>query len=155
MKLQDLHPIDSTTLGLDNVYHTIGANSHYINSECIQTTHKKIITKGKQYLLASTSLQGSDAIVHKIRLLDVYFNKGHVYMFVLDLQTDRVFIVDLCMECPVNKCDWILCDWDELNKLKDYETIKNYCNKCTDTKNKPVAQNNCKHSNNDLLEFEF
>ena len=35
MKLQNLHPIDSTILGLDNVYHTIGAYSHYINSECI------------------------------------------------------------------------------------------------------------------------
>ena len=47
MKLQDLHPIDSTILGLDNVYHTIGAYSHYINSECIQTP-QKIITKGKR-----------------------------------------------------------------------------------------------------------
>ena len=64
MKLQDLHPIDSTTLGLDNVYHTIGEQSHYINSECIQTP-KKIITKGNDYLIASTIPQRSDAIVHK------------------------------------------------------------------------------------------
>jgi hypothetical protein len=62
MKLQDLHPIDSTILGLDNVYHKIGEHSYYINSERIQTP-KKIITKSKQYLLASTSPQGFDAIV--------------------------------------------------------------------------------------------
>ena len=107
MKLQDLHPIDSTIHGLDNVYHTIGEQSHYINSECIQTP-KKIITKGNDYLIASTIPQRSDAIIHKIRLLDAYYNKGFVYLFVMDLQTDRVYIVDLFIECPEDKCTWLL-----------------------------------------------
>lgn len=103
MKLQDLHPIDSTIFGLDNVYHTIGEHSHYINSECIQTP-RNIITKGKQYVIASTLPQGSDAIVHQVKLLDAYFNKGFVYLFVMDLHTDRVSIVDLFIECPEDKC---------------------------------------------------
>jgi hypothetical protein len=79
-----LYPFDETLLGLKDIYHTIGDRSHFINSECIQTPHK-IITKGKQYIIASTSPQGSDAIVHKIRLLNVYYNKGYVYLFVMDL----------------------------------------------------------------------
>jgi hypothetical protein len=66
MKLQDLHPIDSALIGLNNFYHVIGDNGFYINSDCIMTP-RKIITKGKQYIIASTAPQESDTIVHKIR----------------------------------------------------------------------------------------
>ena len=154
MKLQDLHPIDSTLLGLDNVYHPIGAYSHYVNSEQIQIPHK-IITKGKRYVIASISPHGSDAIVHKIRLLDVYYNKGLVYLFVMDLNSERVYIVDLCLECPEDKCTWLLYDLKDFNKLKDYQAIKSYCGKGDDAKKKPL--DNCKTNinDNDLLEFDY
>ena len=154
MKLQDLHPIDSTTLGLDNVYHTIGEHSHYINSKSIQTP-KKIITKAKQYIIASTSPQASDTIVHKIRLLDAYYNKGFVYLFVMDLQTDRVYIVDLCVECTNKHRTWVLYDMKDYDKLKDYQAIKSYCGKGDDAKKKPL--DNCKTNitDNDLLEFDY
>jgi hypothetical protein len=154
MKLQDLHPIDSTILELDNVYHTIGAYSHYINSECIQTP-KKIITKGKHYVIASTSLQVSDAIVHKIRLLDAFYNKGHVYMFVMDLNSERVYIVDLYMESPEDKCTWLLYDLKNYDKLKNYTAIKSYCEKGDGAKKK--THDNCKTNitGNDLLEFDY
>ena|SRR5664280_843276 len=154
MKLQDLHPIDSTILGLDNVYHKIGEHSHFINSECIQTAHK-IITQGKQYIIASTLPQGSDAIVHKVKLLDAYFNKGYVYLFVMDLQTDRVSIVDLFIECPEDKCTWLLYDIKDFNKLKDYQAVKSYCGKVDDAKKKPL--DNCKtnKTDNDLMEFHY
>jgi hypothetical protein len=154
MKLQDLHPIDSTIHGLDNVYHTIGAYSYYINSECILTP-KKIITKGKQYVIASTLPQGSDAIVHQVKLLDAYFNKGFVYLFVMDLHTDRVYIVDLFIECPEDKCTWLLYDLKDFNKLKDYQAIKSYCGKGDDAKKKSL--DNCKTNinDNDLLEFDY
>ena len=153
MKLQDLHPTDSTLHGLDNVYHTVGSYSHFINSECIQTP-KKIVTKAKQYIIASTSSQGSDTIVHKIRLLDAYYNKGYVYMFVLDLQTDRVSIVDLFIQCPEDKCTWLLYDLKDFNKLKDYQAVKSYCEKGDENK-KSVAEIKPRQSNDDLLEFEF
>jgi len=154
MKLQDLHPTDSTLHGLDNVYHTVGSYSHFINSECIQTP-KKIVTKAKQYIIASTSSQGSDTIVHKIRLLDAYYNKGYVYMFVLDLQTDRVSIVDLFIECPEDKCTWLLYDLKDYNKLKDYQAIKSYCEKGDENKQKTTANRNSRKLNDDLLEFDF
>ena len=154
MKLQDFQPIDSTILGLDNVYHTIGKYSHYINSECIQTP-KKIITKGKDYLIASTSAKGFDSIVHKVKLLDGYYNKGFVYLFVMDLQTDRVYIVDLFIECPEDKCTCLLYELKDFNKLKDYQAVKSYCGKVDDAKKKPL--DNCKTNitDNDLLEFDY
>ena len=154
MKLQDLHPTDSTLHGLDNVYHTIGEQSHYINSECIQTP-KKIVTKAKQYIIASTSSQGSDTIVHKIRLLDAYYNKGYVYMFVLDLQTDRVYIVDLCVECTNKHCTWVLYDLKDYDKLKDYQAVKSYCEKGDENRQKTTANRNSSKLKRDLMEFDF
>jgi len=154
MKLQDLHPIDSTILGLDNVYHKIGEHSYFINSGRIQTP-KKIITKNKQYLLASTSPQGFDAIVQQVKLLDAYYSKGYLYLFVMDLQTDQVYILDLCMECPEDKCTWLLYDLKNFNKLKDYQAIISYCGKGAKTNKNSVARSNYKDGNNDLLEFEF
>ena len=154
MKLQDLHPIDSTILGLDNVYHTVGEHSHYINSKCIQTPHN-IITKGKLYIITSTTPQESDAIVHKIRLLDAYYSKGYVYLFVMDLQTDKVSIVDLCIECQEDKCTWLLYDLKDYDKLKDYLAIKSYCGKGDENKQKTTANKNSRKLNDDLLEFDF
>ncbi len=154
MKLQDLYPIDSTLLGLDNIYHPIGAYSHYVNSEQIQIPHK-IITKGKRYVIASTSPQGSDAIVHKIRLLDAFYFKGHVYLFVMDLQKDRVYIVDLCMESPKDKCTCVLYDLKVYDKLKDYQAIKSYCEKGDENKQKTTSNRNSRKINDDVLEFDF
>jgi hypothetical protein len=154
MKLQDLHPIDSALIGLNNFYHVIGDNGFYINSDCIMTP-RKIITKGKQYIIASTSSQGSDTIVHKIRLLDAYYNKGYVYMFVLDLQTDRVSIVDLFIECPEDKCTWLLYDLKDFNKLKDYQAVKSYCEKGDENKQKTTANRDSRKLKGDLLEFDF
>ena len=154
MKLQNLHPIDSTILGLDNVYHTVGEHSHYINSKCIQTPHN-IITKGKLYIITSTTPKCSDTIVQQVKLLDAYYSKGYVYLFVMDLQTDRVYIVDLFIECPEDKCTCLLYDLKDYDKLKDYQAVKSYCGKVDDAKKKPL--DNCKtnKTDNDLMEFDY
>jgi hypothetical protein len=154
MELQDLHPIDSTILGLENVYHVIGEYSHYIESKCIMTS-RKIITKGKQYIIASTTPKCSDTIVHKVKLMDGYYNKGIVYLFVIDLQTDRVYIVDLCVECTNKHCTWLLYDLKDYDKLKDYTAIKSYCEKGDENKQKTTANRNPRKLNDDLLEFDF
>ena len=154
MKLQDLHPIDSALIGLNNFYHVIGDNGFYINSDCIMTP-RKIITRGKKYLVASTTPKCSDTIVQQVKLLDAYYSKGYVYLFVMDLQTDRVSIVDLFIECPEDQCMWLLYDLKDFNKLKDYQAIKSYCGIGDDAKKKPL--DNCKTNinDNDLLDFDF
>ena len=87
--------------------------------------------------------------------LDAFYNKGHVYMFVMDLNSERVYIVDLLMECQENKCTWLLYDLKDYDKLKDYTAIKSYCEKGDDAKKKPL--DNCKTNitGNDLLEFDY
>ena len=154
MKLQTFVPYDSALIGLNNFYHVIGDTGFYINSDCIMTP-RKIITKGKQYLLASTPPQGSETTVHKIRLLDGFFYKGFVYLFVIDLNSERVYIVDMCMECPDGKCTWVLYDMKDYNKHKDYTAIKSYCQKGNENKQKTAANRNSRKLNDDLLEFDF
>jgi hypothetical protein len=78
-----------------------------------------------------------------------------VYLFVMDLQTDRVYIVDLFVECPQKQYIRVLYDSKDYGKLKDFAAIKSYCEKCAQANKNPVARSKGKNGNNDLLEFEF
>lgn len=128
MKLQDKFPYDSAIIGLKNIYSTVGDHSHYINSEIIQTP-QKIITKGKHYLIALTPPQGTEAIVHRVKLLDAYYNNDFVYLFVMNIDTERVHIIDICVSCPESDCKWVLFELEDQRKLRDYLAAKSYCEK--------------------------
>jgi len=129
MKLQDKFPYDSAIIGLNNIYFTVGDHSHYINSESIQTP-QKIIIKGKQYLIASTQPQSTEAIVHRVKLLDAYYNNDFVYLFVMNIDTERVYIIDICVSCPEKESKWVLFEFEDQRKLRDYLAVKSYCEKC-------------------------
>jgi uncharacterized protein (UPF0179 family) len=154
MKFQDQYPFDEFLYGINNVYHSVGYCSHYVNSDCIQTS-KKIVTNGKKYLIVSIRDQGSELIVHKVRLVDVFFNTECLYLFVTDLQTQTSFIIDLNLVCPADKCEWIMCNMEDYDKISYYKTKKAYCNKYTDTHKKSITKSTLQHSNDDLLDFEF
>ena len=125
MKLQDQFPCDETLLGLKGIYHSIGEQSHFINSDSIQTP-EKIITNGQQYLLASTLQSCSKPIVHKIKLIDAYYLNGKVHLFVIDIRTERIYTVDACVECPESECPWVVFNTEDHEKLLDYLAIKSY-----------------------------
>ena len=156
MKIQSQFPYDETLLGLNNVYHSVGERSHFINSESIQTP-EKIITNAQQYLIASTLLSSSKPIVHKIKLIDAYYLNGKVHLFVVDLKTERIYVVDACVECPETKCPWVLFNTEDQEKLLDYLAIKSYCQECDDSENKNNSnvESQPQHGHDDLLEFEF
>jgi hypothetical protein len=154
MKLQDQFPYDETLLGLNGIYHCIGDNSHYINSESIQTP-EKIITKGQRYLSASTLMNSSKPIVHKIKLIDAYYLNGKVHLFVVDLKTERIYTVDACVECPESKCTWVIFESGDQEKLLDYLAINLYCQECDEAKDNTDVESHPQHGHDDLLEFEF
>src|ERR1035437_11010800 len=104
MKLQDKFPFDSTILGLNKVYHTVGYYSHFINSDCIQTP-KKIVTTSKKYRLVTTADQASDRIVKSIRLIEVLFIVRYLNMFITDLESHRSYIIEIDTECPEKPCE--------------------------------------------------
>lgn len=154
MKLQDQFPYDETLLGLKGIYHSIGEQSHFINSESVQTP-EKIITNGQQYLLASTLLNSTKPIVHKIKLIDAYYLNGKVHLFVMDIKTERIYAVDVCVECPETKCPWVVFESGDHEKLLDYLAIKSYCQGCDETIDGTNVESHPQHGHDDLLEFEF
>lgn len=156
MKLQDQFPYDEALLGLNNVYHVSGDNGHFINSESIQT-QEKIITNGQQYLIASTLPSNSKPIVHKIKLIDAYYLNGNIHLFVVDIKTERIYVVDICVECPESKCTWVIFELGDQEKLLDYLAIKSYCQRCdySEDSTNTIGESHPQHSHDDLLEFEF
>ncbi len=128
MKLQDKFPFDEAIVGLNDIYSTIGDRSHYINSESIQTP-QKIITKGRHYLIASTPPHGTEAIVHRVKLLDAFYNNDYVYLFVINMDTDRVYIIDICVSCPEKESKWVLFELEDQRKLRDYLAKISFCAK--------------------------
>jgi hypothetical protein len=129
MKLQDKFPFDEAIVGLNNIYSNVGDRSHYINSESIQTP-KKTLTKGKHYLIVSPPPQGAEAIVHRVKLLDAFYNNDYVYLFVINMDTERVYIIDICVSCPEKESKWVVFELEDQRKLRDYLAVKSYCEKC-------------------------
>jgi len=154
MKLQDKFPFDSTILGLNKVYHTVGYRSHFINSDCIQTS-KKIVTTSKKYRLVTTADQASDRIVKSIRLIEVLFIVRYLNMFITDLESHRSYIIEIDIKSPEKPCEWVLFDWDDYEKINDFKAIVSHCNKCDDKKKNPDDGSNAEQSKDDLFEFDF
>lgn len=137
LRAQDLFPFNSFIVGMQNLYHTVGSNSFYINSPCILATDKKITT-GKSYIIfdhtTDTGFKMSDVI-----LVDCYYREGIINLIVQDIRSQRVFIIDHCIECPENECKWILVDLNYfIDKMND-KAIRQYCGDCNDPKKKTSA----------------
>jgi hypothetical protein len=126
MTLQDQHPYDATILGLQNLYMVDSNDNLYINSPCILSADKTII-KNHTYILVE-SLPGNNSKVYPVMFIDGYFKEYVVYLFVQDLITQCIFIIDIEIESTENK--WVLVDINCLDKLLEYKIIKSSCGKC-------------------------
>jgi hypothetical protein len=151
MKAQDKYPYDSTILGLNGIYQTIGNDSFYINSHVILATDK-IITEGKEYIIfdysPDTGIKMSD-----VALNDCYYYEGLIYLIVQDIRSQEVFTIDQRLECPENDCTWILVDMDYLRDLMNAKAIRDYCG--CDSKTKRTNGKSNPEATDDLLELEF
>jgi hypothetical protein len=65
-------------------------------------------------------------------LLDAFYHRDKVHLFVLDKNSHRVFIIDVNMESKKNECPWLLADENSYEKLKEIMDIKLFCkNDCS------------------------
>ena len=128
MKLQDKHKYDSTIVGLENLYVINYEGNFFINSPAIIAPNATLIPKNSYLLINSHNVETGK--MYPVVFLDSYFKDGMVYLFVQDMLTQRIFILDLCLECTEEKNNWVLIDLMYYNKHKDYEAIKSYCGKC-------------------------
>jgi hypothetical protein len=154
MKFQDQYPFDEFFYGFNNVYHPVGYRSHFINSDCIQTSNK-IVTTGKKYRLATTADQEPDRIVQNIRLIEVLFIVRYLNMFVTDLESHRSYIIEIDIKFPEKPCEWVIFDWDDYEKINDFKVVASYCNKGDNEKKNRDDGSNAEQSNDDLFEFDF
>ena len=153
MKLQDKYPYDSTLLGLNNIFHTIGKKSFFINSDCILATNK-IITIGKEYIIfvspTETGLKMIDVI-----LIDCYYREGIINLIVRNILSKRLFTIDQCLECPSNDCTWVIIDINFFIDRMNAKAIQDYCSCSGNNQEKQPKDESNPKVKEDLLEFEF
>jgi hypothetical protein len=152
MNAQDLYPFDSTKVGLNKIFHTVGDDSFYINSPCL-IVHNKIVSKKKHYILFYNP-KGTGLTMADVILLDGYYKEGIVHLFVQDIQSHRIFIMDQSMEYSEDQCQFFLVDLNYFIDKLNFNAIQSYCG-CNKTTNKPETKLNSKSSRGDLLDFDF
>ena len=154
MKTQDEFPFDTTILGLNDVYQTVGNDSYYINSKNIITTDK-LLTMYKKYILIYNP-NGTGVVMTDVIFLDAYCFEGVIYLIVQDIDSQVTDTIGLDIECPENPCNWILIDINFFIDEIRTDSIKSYCGNCDDTNDKYTTDVNPKQrKNSDLLDFDY
>jgi hypothetical protein len=151
MKLQDKYPYDSTLLGLNNIFHTIGKKSFYINSDCILATDK-IITIGKEYIIFISPTETGIKMIDVV-LEDAYYHEGIINLIVQDSRSQEIFTLNHCVDCPGNDCKWVLVDLGYFIDRMNSKAIQDYCG-CYSNMDRTNGDSNPKDTE-DSLEFEF
>ncbi len=153
MIIQNKYPYHQTVYCPNIIFHPVGRDSFYINSNCILATGK-IITKGKEYVIFDHR-RDTGIIISDVVLVTCYYRESIITLIVRDLRSKRVFAIRQRLECSENDCKWILIDIDYfVDKMND-KAIRQYCGNCNDSQKKPKTEINHKSSQDDLLEFEF
>jgi hypothetical protein len=149
MKAQNNYPYDSAIVGLNNVYHTIGDDSFYINSDCILVADKILSTAKEYFIFNYTTVPGNK--MSDVLLVDCYYHEEVIHLIVEDVQSHKVFTISQCLDRY--DCTWILVDLNYFHDLRDAKAIQNYCG-CDDNKKGPNFDSTTK-ATDDLLKFEF
>ena len=153
MKLQNKYPYDVSIVGLNGIFHSVGFDSFFINSECILATNQ-IITTGKTYVIVDTPT-AKGVKMYDVKLVDVYFNAGVINMIVREMLSQKNFNMKLNIDCTKNDCKWMLVDLDYFIDKMNANAIKQYCWNCDNTNKKPAAENDSKSDRYDLLDFDY
>ncbi len=114
MKAQNLHPIDSAVIGLNDIYHVVGNNGHFINSPSI-LAHHRIVRTGSTYLL-SISPYTPDIKLVAVQLKDVYFDAGYIHLLLINILNDKTFEVNTIVR-PTQEGCWKLIDLTYLSRI--------------------------------------
>ena len=117
MKLQSLFPHNPSNDGLKEIYRQVGSDSFYFDAEGIRS-NDKIITTGKTFLLLTVS---SDRTIIEsfVKLLDAFHNKQHVYLLLLDMETEKILLINQLLDAVDGHCNWRLIDFDYLKWKAD------------------------------------
>jgi hypothetical protein len=153
MKIQDKYQYDASILGLNGIYHTVGCDSFFFNTPCILSTNH-IITTGKTYIIVDTPT-ATGVKMYDVKLVDVYYKAGVINMIVREMISQKKLIIKYCVEGTELQCTWMLIDLDYFIDKMNANAVKKYCVKCSDAKNRPVAEIKPRQNHDDLLELDY
>ena len=129
MKLQSLFPYNPSNDGLKEIYHQVGSDSFYFDAEGIRS-NGNIITTGKTFLLLTVSTDRT-IIESFVKLLDTFIYKDHVYLLLLDMENEKVLLINQFLDAVDGYCHWRLIDFDYLKwkaeeSSRDERTLYKY-----------------------------
>jgi len=114
MKFQDHFNNDKVLLGLYDIFHPVGQDRFFLNVEGVRAIDKTIKKNGTFILL---SLSPSRSIMEStVKLLDVFYFKSHVYMLLLDMESEKVMLINQYLDTDDIFCNWRLLDIDYLKQ---------------------------------------
>jgi hypothetical protein len=116
MKHQDIHT-DLTT-----IYYDFKDSRFFINSPSSIFSANQIVQTGTTYLFSPMPDASRIKLMH-VKLLNVRFNGGIVYLQLMDISKGKIFQVSQVVKPNGDDCTWMLIDMDyflqKLNKKKD------------------------------------
>lgn len=126
MKLQNKYNYDSTLIGLNNIYATVGDNSFYLNSKCIQAYRDHTITTGRTYQLV-WYLPIGGVELQKVKLVDVYCDNVRINIDLSDALTQKRFTISYNFRVEISQCPWKLFDLSAWEIEANLFEIEEYC----------------------------
>jgi hypothetical protein len=114
MEMQKFHPIDTTILGLNRIFHSIGEDSFYTSSPNI-LAQDHIISRGLRYFLIGTTIS-VNLDINTVILLDAYYFEDKLKLLVQDMISGRKYALTDCPDCRDKFCSWVLIDTEYLLK---------------------------------------
>ena len=114
MIIQSLFPQYSANDGSQEIYRQVGPDSFYFDVEGIRSKNK-IITTGKTYLLLSVSPPRT-IIESFVRVLQIFKYKDDVYVLLLDMENEKVLLINQFLDAVDGYCHWRLIDIDYLKQ---------------------------------------
>ena len=118
MKLQSLFPQNSANDGLKEIYRKVGSDSFYFDVEGIRS-NGNIITTGKTFLLLTVSANRTIKESF-VKLLDTFIFRDDVYLLLLDMENEKVLLINQFLDAVDGHCNWRLIDFDYLKWKADY-----------------------------------
>lgn len=114
MRLQEFFPYDSTIVGLESLYNET-PDGYFINSSCVLSEFN--IIKPNQVFTLQSFEEGVHDGIKIVQLLEVFYIKGQVYLYVIDLLTQNTKIISHCLTNGYLSCDWKLIEINFLMEL--------------------------------------
>jgi hypothetical protein len=119
--MNELKPNTHSYTGDTIVFKELPGNSYYINSPCLLTIPDRTI------LLNGAYLKSEGTHFDAIKILNVHFESGFIYLMIQDLSTKRIYWINHIVG-EHYPCIWWLLGWEYLENEMVKRIKSNFIN---------------------------